>query len=104
MFSKQDVENAKSCTPRMGITLFVTRISREKIGQFRMQKPHTHFAIASQKDLNAQAPNQPQPPAQESTESTSKSGVLYAECAQGNRTGHKVDCACPPHGKKSMVA
>jgi hypothetical protein len=85
VFSKQVVENAKSCTPCPGITLFVTPISRERIGWFPMLKLRTHFAIDSQKDLNAQAPNHPRPPALESTESTSKSGALSAECAQGNR-------------------
>jgi len=53
VFSKQVVENAKSCTPYPGITLFVTPISRERIGWFPMLKLRTHFAIDSQKDLNA---------------------------------------------------
>ena len=57
MFSKQDVENAKSCTLHTGITLFVTPISRERIGWCPMLKLPTHFAIDSQKDLNAQAPD-----------------------------------------------
>ena len=91
MFSKQDVENAKSCTPVTGITLFVTPIFHEKIGQFPMLKVHTLFAIDSQKELNAQAPNQTQPPAQESTKSTSKSGALPMEGALRNRAGQKFD-------------
>ena len=83
--SKQDVENAKSCTPLTGITLFETPIFRERIGHFPMLKVRTPFAIDSQKDLNAQAPKHPQPSALESTESTSKSGALPAEGALGNR-------------------
>jgi hypothetical protein len=63
VFSKQDVKNAKSCTPITGITMFGTPIFRERIGHFPMLKAHTLFAIDSQKDLIAQAPNQPQPPA-----------------------------------------
>jgi hypothetical protein len=96
--SKQDVENAKSCTPLTGITLFDTPIFRERIGHFLMLKLHTHFAIASQKDLNAQAPKHPQPSAQESTESNSKSGALPSECAQGNRDYRKANHSnlCPP--------
>jgi hypothetical protein len=85
VFSKKDVKNAKSCTPYLGITLFVTPISRERIGWFRMLKLRTHFAIDSQKDLNAQAPNHPQLPSQGSTESTSKSGALSAEGALRNQ-------------------
>ena len=53
MSSKQNVDNAKSCTPHTGITLFVILISRERIGRFLMLKVRTHFAIDSQKDLNA---------------------------------------------------
>jgi len=63
VFSKKDVKNAKSCTPITGITMFATPIFRERIGHFPVLKAHTPFAIDSQKDLNAQAPNQPQPPA-----------------------------------------
>ena len=57
MFSKQDVKNAKSCTPHTGIALFVTPITCERIGWFPMLKLRTHFAIDSQKDLNAHAPD-----------------------------------------------
>lgn len=57
VFSKQVVENAKSCTLLTGITLFVTPIFLEKIGLLLMLKPLMRFAIASQKDLNAQAPD-----------------------------------------------
>jgi len=46
-----------------GYTMFVTPISHERIGWFPMLKVHTRFAIASQKDLNAQAPNHTHPPA-----------------------------------------
>jgi hypothetical protein len=53
VFSKKDVENAKSCTPIADITMFVTPIFRERIGHFLMLKAHTPFAIDSQKDLNA---------------------------------------------------
>ena len=56
-----------------------------------MLKVHTLFAIDSQKELNAQAPNQTQPPAQESTKSTSKSGALPMEGALRNRAGQKFD-------------
>jgi hypothetical protein len=63
VFSKKDVKNAKSCTPITGITMFTTPIFRERIGRFPMLIVHTHFAIDFQKDLSAQAPNQPQPPA-----------------------------------------
>jgi hypothetical protein len=63
VFSKQDMKNAKSCTQHTGIALFVTPISRERIGWFPMLKLRTHFAIDSQKDMNAQTPNQPKPPA-----------------------------------------
>ena len=63
VFSKKDVNNAKSCTPITGITMFVTPIFRERIGHFPMLKAHTPFAIDSQKDLIAQAPNQQQPSA-----------------------------------------
>ena len=55
--SKKNVKNAKSCTPITGITMFVTPIFRERIGLFLMLKPLMRFAIASQKDLNAPAPN-----------------------------------------------
>jgi hypothetical protein len=57
VFSKQDVKNGKSCTPHTGIALFVTPISREKIGWFPILKLRTHFAIDSQRDLKAQAPD-----------------------------------------------
>jgi len=88
--SKQDVENAKSCTPHTGITLFVTPIFRERIGRFLMLKLLMRFAIDSQKELNAQAPNQTQPPAQESTESTSKSGALPEESDPGESGRSKI--------------
>ena len=57
MFLNQGMENAKSCTPYTDIAMFATPIFHEKTGQFLMLKVPTHFAIASQKDLNAQAPN-----------------------------------------------
>jgi hypothetical protein len=62
VFSKQDMKNAKSCTQHTGIALFVTPISRERIGWFPMLKVHTLFAIDFQKDLSTQAPNEQQSP------------------------------------------
>ena len=59
--------------------MFVTPIFRERIGLFLMLKPLMRFAIASQKDLNAPAPNQPQPPAWEPTSNTSESGARPGE-------------------------
>ena len=53
VFSKKDVKNAESCTPITDITMFVTPIFRERIGQFPMLKARTPFVIDSQKDLNA---------------------------------------------------
>ena len=53
VFSKKDVKNAKSCTHITGITMFGTPIFRERIGHSPMLTAHTHFAIDSQKDLNA---------------------------------------------------
>ena len=63
VFYKKDVKNAKSCAPIAGITMFGTPIFRERIGHFLTLKLHTHFAIAFQKDLSAQAHNHPQPSA-----------------------------------------
>jgi len=55
-----------------------------------MLKLRMRFAIDSQKELNAQAPNQTQPPAQESTESTSKSGALPEESDPGESGRSKI--------------